>query len=150
MLSRNAFLYIALCSAVLGSTRPSGNVEKPRGAVKPSARVADTTLNIYIADTEGGKATLFVTPSGETVLVDTGNPGARDGDRIMEMITSAGVTKIDYLISTHYHTDHIGGLQELVKRVILPFGVGRKLVGRISSDFANRATGVPLDLIERA
>ena len=58
-----------------------------------------------------------MSPSGETVLVDTGNPGDRDVGRIMDMIQAAGVTKIDYLISTHYHTDHIGGLTELVKRI---------------------------------
>ena len=73
-------------------------------------------LDIYIVDTEGGKATLFVSPSGETVLIDTGNPGGRDLDRITEVFAAAGVTKIDFLISTHYHTDHVGGLQELVKR----------------------------------
>lgn len=75
------------------------------------------TLDIYISDTEGGKGTLFVSPSGETVLIDTGNPGERDVGRIMDMIAAAGVTKIDYLLSTHYHTDHVGGLTELVKRI---------------------------------
>jgi beta-lactamase superfamily II metal-dependent hydrolase len=75
------------------------------------------TLDIYIADTEGGKATLFVSPSGETVLIDTGNPGARDGDRIFAMLTAAGVKRIDHLISTHYHQDHIGGLAALAKRI---------------------------------
>jgi competence protein ComEC len=75
-----------------------------------------TTLDIYIADTEGGKATLFVSPSGETVLIDTGNPGARDGDRIFAMLEAAGVKRIDHLISTHYHQDHVGGLVALAQR----------------------------------
>jgi beta-lactamase superfamily II metal-dependent hydrolase len=77
---------------------------------------AGTSLDIYIADTEGGKAALFVAPSGQTVLVDSGFPGARDTDRITAMLADAGVKKIDYMISTHYHLDHIGGLQELAKR----------------------------------
>lgn len=81
------------------------------------ANAGVATLNIYIADTEGGKATLFVSPSGETVLIDTGNPGARDGDRIMEMLAAAGVKRIDHLISTHYHQDHIGGLAALAQRI---------------------------------
>ncbi len=81
------------------------------------APVARKTLDIYITDTEGGKATLFVAPSGETVLVDTGNPGTRDLDRILEVFAAAGVTKIDYLISTHYHTDHIGGLTAVAQRI---------------------------------
>ena len=74
-------------------------------------------LDIYVVDTEGGKAALFVTPSGETVLVDTGNPGARDLDRILEVLAAANVKKLDYLISTHYHIDHVGGLSALVQRI---------------------------------
>ena len=74
------------------------------------------TLDIYIADTEGGKAVLFVSPGGQTALVDTGFPGARDTDRITAMLTEAGVKRLDYLIATHYHLDHVGGLQELAKR----------------------------------
>jgi competence protein ComEC len=74
-------------------------------------------LEIYIADTEGGKATLFVTPGGQTLMIDSGNPGERDLNRILAMLGDAGVTKLDYLLSTHYHVDHIGGLQELVKRI---------------------------------
>ena len=80
-------------------------------------RARQGTLDIYVSDTEGGKGTLFVSPSGETVLVDTGNPGDRDVGRIMDMISAAGVTKIDYLISTHYHTDHVGGLTEIARRI---------------------------------
>ncbi|MEO8076772.1 MAG: MBL fold metallo-hydrolase [Acidobacteriota bacterium] len=74
-------------------------------------------LEIYVIDTEGGKSTLYVAPTGQTVLVDSGNPGGRDTDRILAAMTDAGVTKIDYLVSTHYHVDHVGGLQELAGRV---------------------------------
>lgn len=74
-------------------------------------------LEIYVVDTEGGKADLWVTPSGQTLLIDTGNPGERDTSRILEVMAAAGVTKIDNLLLTHYHTDHVGGLQELVKRI---------------------------------
>ena len=84
---------------------------------KASGQGAKSTLDIYFVDTEGGKATLFVTPAGQTLLIDTGNPGARDVERIMDVAATAGVRKIDYLISTHYHTDHIGGLEALAKRI---------------------------------
>jgi beta-lactamase superfamily II metal-dependent hydrolase len=78
---------------------------------------ASKGLTVYVIDTEGGKAALWIAPSGQTVLEDSGNPGGRDTDRLMEAIKDAGVTKIDYLISTHYHVDHIGGVQELAKRI---------------------------------
>ena len=75
------------------------------------------TFDFYVIDVEGGAATLFLSPSGESVMIDAGNPGARDTDRIVAVLTEAGVKEIDYLLSTHYHVDHIGGIQELAKRV---------------------------------
>jgi beta-lactamase superfamily II metal-dependent hydrolase len=74
-------------------------------------------LEIWVIDVEGGKAALFVTPTGQTAIIDTGFPGARDLDRILAAIADAGVKQIDYLVSTHYHVDHIGNLVELAKRV---------------------------------
>jgi len=74
-------------------------------------------LEIYVVDTEGGKAALWVSPSGQSLLIDSGNPGDRDLNRIMAAISDAGLKQIDFLISTHYHGDHIGGLVELAKRI---------------------------------
>jgi beta-lactamase superfamily II metal-dependent hydrolase len=75
------------------------------------------TFDMYVIDTEGGHAVLYVSPTGESLLEDTGNPGGRDTDRIMDAIHAAGVTQIDHLILTHYHIDHVGGLSELAKRI---------------------------------
>src|SRR5258706_5801056 len=66
-------------------------------------------LEVYFIDVEGGQSTLFVSPSGQTLLVDTGWPGARDADRITGIAKQAGITQIDYLVLTHYHVDHTGG-----------------------------------------
>lgn len=79
-----------------------------------------TTLDIYVVDVEGGNATLFVAPSGESVLIDSGNGGAaaaRDADRIMAAAKDAGVTQINTLITTHWHGDHFGGMKELASRI---------------------------------
>jgi beta-lactamase superfamily II metal-dependent hydrolase len=70
-------------------------------------------LTIYHIDTEGGQATLFVAPSGESLLVDSGNPGGRDTDRIQLAMADAGVTQLDHLLSTHYHTLPRTGLKYL-------------------------------------
>ncbi|MBI4472763.1 MAG: MBL fold metallo-hydrolase [Acidobacteria bacterium] len=78
------------------------------------------TLDIYLVDVEGGNATLFVSPAGESVLIDTGNGGAaavRDAGRIMAAVKEAGLQQIDHLITTHWHGDHFGGMAELASRI---------------------------------
>ena len=75
---------------------------------------AQETLDIYLIDVEGGGATLFVSPAGESLLVDTGNGGqsaARDARRIMDAMQDAGVAEIDHLITTHWHGDHYGAME---------------------------------------
>jgi competence protein ComEC len=84
----------------------------------PSAQTrTGKTLDIYYIDTEGGQATLFVSPAGQTLLVDTGNAGERDLNRILDVLKTAGVTKLDHLWLTHYHGDHYGSMAELAKRI---------------------------------
>lgn len=78
------------------------------------------TLDIIWVDVEGGAATLLITPAGETVLVDTGNPGRRDPERIFKAVTAAGKRRIDHLVVTHYHSDHFGGAAPLSE--LLPIG----------------------------
>lgn len=80
---------------------------------------APRSLDIFYVDVEGGAATLIVTPAGESILVDAGWPGfdGRDAKRIEQAMKVAGITAIDHMIMTHYHTDHYGGIPELAKRV---------------------------------
>jgi competence protein ComEC len=78
------------------------------------AGAKDKKLDIYWIDVEGGAATLIVTPAGESVLVDAGNPGPRDSGRIHKVATEvAGLKQIDHLVVTHLHRDHYGGVAEL-------------------------------------
>ena len=76
-------------------------------------------LKIYWIDTEGGAATLIVTPSGQSLLADSGNPGSddRDAKRIFEAAKAAGLKKIDFLLTTHFHSDHVGGAPALAKLI---------------------------------
>jgi len=80
---------------------------------------AASTLDIYFIDVEGGQATLFVTPAGESLLVDTGyaGNGGRDAGRIMAAAREAGIKRIDYLLITHFHPDHDGGVVELAQQI---------------------------------
>src|SRR6476661_9186792 len=69
-------------------------------------------LRVYVVDVEGGGATLVISPGGQSMLIDSGSPGAaaeRDSARIAEAMRAAGLTKINYLFTTHYDGDHVGG-----------------------------------------
>ena len=78
----------------------------------------DGRLDIYWIDVEGGAATLVVTPAGESILIDTGNPGLRDPGRIVEVVTrEAKLRSIDHMIITHYHRDHYGGAEALSRSI---------------------------------
>jgi beta-lactamase superfamily II metal-dependent hydrolase len=100
---RTTILLLVLAVALFAQTKPS------------------PTLDVYVIDVEGGNAVLFVSPSHESLLMDTGNVGAvaapRDAGRIVDAMKAAGVEHIDRLITTHWHGDHFGGMAELASRV---------------------------------
>lgn len=102
-------LYCCIAAATLLSVGPlaTSAADEPADG-KPAG------LDIYWVDVEGGAATLLVTPAGETILVDTGNPGRRDAGRVFKVATEvARVRQIDHLVVTHYHRDHFGGASDL-------------------------------------
>jgi beta-lactamase superfamily II metal-dependent hydrolase len=105
-----------------GPTSGSQGIGEHRGP-NSGARSGRGELKVYFVDVEGGQSTLFVMPGGESLLVDTGSPDSRnptaprDASRIAAVCKLAGVTKIDNLVVTHYHSDHVGGLPQLVGMV---------------------------------
>jgi beta-lactamase superfamily II metal-dependent hydrolase len=123
---------LAICALGIPlAARPAQAQDKPS---KP--------LLIYSIDVEGGQATLFVSPSGSSLLVDTGWPGndGRDAQRIQAAMRDAGITRLDHVLITHFHTDHVGGVPELVKRVpvgeFLDHGANREDSDITRHDFA--------------
>jgi competence protein ComEC len=80
---------------------------------------APKPLQIYFIDVEGGQATLVVSPSHESMLIDTGWPGfnGRDAERIVRAAKAAKIRQIDYVVITHYHRDHVGGVTQLAERM---------------------------------
>jgi competence protein ComEC len=97
------------------------------------------TLEIFFIDVEGGEATLIVTPSGESLLIDAGyaGRGGRDPARILAAAREAGIDRIDYLLITHFHPDHVGGVPELASLIPIrtfidygePLGTDRMAIG---------------------
>lgn len=114
-------LGVLLCFSLLVSSAQWAHAQK-----------GSTPLLIYAIDVEGGQSTLLASPSGGSLLVDTGWPGnnGRDAERIEEAMKDAGIAQIDKVLITHFHTDHVGGVPELVKRVkvgeFLDHGVNRE------------------------
>ncbi|MGB9079215.1 MAG: MBL fold metallo-hydrolase [Terracidiphilus sp.] len=99
-------------------------------------------LTIYTIDVEGGQSTLLVSPSKASLLVDTGWPdnNGRDTDRILAVMHDAGITKLDHVLITHFHVDHVGGVPNLVQRVkvgeFLDHGENREDANDTRRDYA--------------
>src|SRR5207253_2375861 len=74
---------------------------------------------IFFIDVEGGQSTLIVTPAGQSLLIDTGWPGfeGRDAKRIAAAANFAGLKQLDYVLITHYHRDHVGGVPQLAAKL---------------------------------
>src|ERR1017187_8209307 len=102
---------VILCSILALTLFSAARTKSAPGAAK--------TLRIFFVDVEGGQATLFLTPAGQSLLIDTGWPGnnGRDADRIVAAAKKAGISKIDYVLITHFHSDHVGGLPQLFARI---------------------------------
>ena len=103
------------------------------GARTTLAETPPARLRVYFIDVEGGQATLFVTPAGQSLLIDTGWPGnnGRDADRIVTAAKDAGLSRLDYVLITHFHDDHVGGVPQLAGRIpvgtFLDHGENREL-----------------------
>lgn len=133
-IARTAYAVAALAFIVCVLLSSGARVAKAQGTAR--------SLRIYSIDAEGGQSTLLVSPTGAAMLVDTGwgDNNGRDADRILTAMKDAGVTKLDKVLITHYHTDHVGGVPNLVQRVkvgeFLDHGLNREDSDITRHDFA--------------
>lgn len=114
-------------SGASGSTA-SGDGGSSGGEVGDSAPDGSApdagTLRFFFVDSEGGQSTVLQLPNGQVLVIDTGNPGMRDGERMLAVLQGElGATEIDYLLTTHYDGDHVGGVPYLAARL----GIGQFL-----------------------
>lgn len=106
-----------------------GAASIPRSA----AAATSDKLRVFFIDVEGGQSTLFITPAGESLLIDTGwdDNNGRDADRIVATARQAGLSRIDFVLVTHFHEDHVGGVPQLLSRIpvgtFIDHGTNREL-----------------------
>jgi len=122
-------------------------------AIPTAQAQSKNALKVVAIDVEGGGGTLFVAPDGTSLLIDTGWPsgagllpspdGAKNSaDRIVAAAHKLGVKKLDYVIITHYHMDHAGGVSDLVQRI----PVGTFIDHGTNAEHVAPGEKVPVDL----
>lgn len=111
-------------AAASGESGTAGSGAAAPDAGSDGSAPVSGTLRLFFVDSEGGQSTVLQMPNGQVLVIDTGNPGMRDGERMLAVLQDElGATEIDYLLTTHYDSDHVGGVPYLAARL----GIGQFL-----------------------
>lgn len=132
---RSTLLAALVVTATVTSAQPPALTPAPAPAPTrmPDSDVP-TGLRFVFVDVEGGAATLIVTPAGDSILIDSGNPGDRDAGRIAEAARQLGVTEITHYITTHWHSDHVGGIGPLARLLPVRAAYGHRIPDPLPKD----------------
>lgn len=78
------------------------------GEQTPPTTDVNSELEVHHIDVGQADSTLVLTPDDETILIDTGD-WRQDGSDVITYLESEGIDRVDHLVATHGHADHIGG-----------------------------------------
>ena len=106
-MKKTILIIIGIILAVLGALNSAPT------EISPATSLPDGELHIYYMDVDQADSIFIVLPDGKNMLIDAGNK--TDGEKIVKRIRSMGFDSIDHLIATHPHSDHIGGMEEVVR-----------------------------------
>ena len=115
-------LLLSLCACSLPVSLPDSNSVPEKAAADGSA------MQVTFLDVGQGDCELIVLPDGKTILIDAGE--SKSADDIISFLEGQGISRLDYVIATHPHADHIGGMQEVIEA----FDVGEIYLPRVEHD----------------
>ena len=115
-------LLLSLCACSLPVSLPDGN------SVHEPAAADGGAMQVTFLDVGQGDCELIVLPDGKTILIDAGE--SKSADDIISFLEEQGISRLDYVIATHPHADHIGGMQEVIEA----FDVGEIYMPKVEHD----------------
>ena len=100
----------------------------PTSSASATPALSENLLVAEFLDVDQADCELIFLPDNKVLLIDAGNRG--DGEEIVDYLRNKGITKIDYLVATHPHADHIGGMSDVVDS----FEIGQIFAPKVASD----------------
>ena len=106
---------IVLCLLVVGCGSPFVETDNKASV----STFSEDTLRVNYIDVGQGDSIFIELPNKETMLIDAGE--AYEVDKVINYLNNLGIKRIDYVVGTHPHTDHIGGLESVINTFDIGF-----------------------------